>query len=166
MNKENKSDRPPQRLHRHVHVNDNDAILWRGLPDAYIFVRFHRDMRERDELRIDPDARKLKITPTTIRTNKKAFLLPCIVNDNANPSKEFLTDQDLHRHILTKSKISSQNLPRIVIFPDLKGPELKKRRRGEKPRRRKGRERRLTVKASRITMGALAAAMATDSGLG
>ncbi|RWW43094.1 hypothetical protein BHE74_00051280 [Ensete ventricosum] len=123
-------------------------------------------MRERDELRIDPDARKLKITPTTIRTNKKAFLLPCIVNDNANPSKEFLTDQDLHRHILTKSKISSQNLPRIVIFPDLKGPELKKRRRGEKPRRRKGRERRLTVKASRITMGALAAAMATDSGLG
>lgn len=64
------SDWPPQRLHGHVHIDNNHAILRRGLPDANILIRFHRNVRKRDELRIDPDARKLQITSTTVRRHK------------------------------------------------------------------------------------------------
>ena len=76
-------DRPPQRLHRHVHINDNHAILGRGLPNAYVLVRFHRDMRKRNELRIDPDARKLHITSKTIGTHKDG-IFPALSRRNVN----------------------------------------------------------------------------------
>ena len=56
------SNRPPQRLHRHVHINDNHAVLRSRFSNAYILIRLHRHVREIDELRIDADARQLQIT--------------------------------------------------------------------------------------------------------
>lgn len=62
-----RSYRPPQRLIWHVHINDNHAILWSGFSNTYILIRFHRHVRERDELRIDANARQLQ---SQVRSHK------------------------------------------------------------------------------------------------
>ena len=54
-----RSNRPPQRLIGHIHIDNDNAILRCCFPHAYILIRFHGDMRERDELWADPNARKL-----------------------------------------------------------------------------------------------------------
>jgi hypothetical protein len=44
------SNRPPQRLIWHAHINNNNTILWRCFTNTYILVRFHSHMSESDEL--------------------------------------------------------------------------------------------------------------------
>lgn len=51
---------PAEGLAGHGHVDDNDAVLRRGLPDADVPVRLHGDMGEGDELWRDPQARQLQ----------------------------------------------------------------------------------------------------------
>lgn len=52
------SDRPPQRLHRHVHIYNNHAVLRSRFSNAYILIRLHRHVRESDELWIYANARQ------------------------------------------------------------------------------------------------------------
>lgn len=49
-----------ERLHGHGHVDDDDAVLRRGLADADVLLRLHGDMGEGDELRRDAEARQLR----------------------------------------------------------------------------------------------------------
>ena len=49
---------PAEGLAGHGHVDDDDAVLRRGLPDADVPVRLHGDVGEGDELRRDPQARQ------------------------------------------------------------------------------------------------------------
>ena len=51
-------DGPAEGLHGHGQVDDDDAVLRRGLADADVLVRLHGDMGEGDELRRDPQARE------------------------------------------------------------------------------------------------------------
>jgi len=51
-------DGPAEGLAGHGHVDDDDAVLRRGLPDADVPVRLHGDVGEGDELRGDPQARQ------------------------------------------------------------------------------------------------------------
>lgn len=50
-------DRTAEGLIRHGHVDDDDAVLRRRFSDADVLVGLHRHVRERDELRVDPQAR-------------------------------------------------------------------------------------------------------------
>ena len=54
------SDWASQRLHGHAHVNDHNTVLRPGFPHANVLVRFHRHVRERHELRVDPNASQLQ----------------------------------------------------------------------------------------------------------
>lgn len=65
------SNGPSQRLHRHVHINNNHTILRRSLPNAYILIRLHRHMRKSNELRIDAHTRQLQ--QQTSHTTKLNF---------------------------------------------------------------------------------------------
>ena len=49
---------PAEGLAGHGHVDDDDAVLRRGLPDADVPVRLHGDVGEGNELRRDPQARQ------------------------------------------------------------------------------------------------------------
>jgi hypothetical protein len=49
-------DGPAEGLAGHGHVDNDDAILRGGLPDADVPLRLHGDMGEGDELRRDPQA--------------------------------------------------------------------------------------------------------------
>lgn len=62
------SDWPPQRLHRHVHVDDHHTVLRRRLSDAYVLLRLHRNMRESDELRIYAKRWQLKSNKKSNKT--------------------------------------------------------------------------------------------------
>ena len=65
------SDRASERLHWHGHVNHDDAVLRRGFPDANVLVRFHGDMRESDELRVDSDTCQLQKRRAYRRVRKR-----------------------------------------------------------------------------------------------
>ena len=54
------SNRPPQRLHRHVHIDDHHTVLRSRFPNAYVLIGLHRHVRERDELRIYANAWQLR----------------------------------------------------------------------------------------------------------
>lgn len=75
------SNRPPQRLIWHIHVNNYHAILRRCLANTYIFIRFHGNICKRDELLIDSYARQLQFHNTThkieILPNKNNRIFNC-----------------------------------------------------------------------------------------
>lgn len=54
------SDGPPQRLHRHGHVDNDDTVGGGRLAHADELLRLHCDMRERHELLVDAQVRELQ----------------------------------------------------------------------------------------------------------
>lgn len=48
-------DGPSQRLHWHIHINDNDTVLWGCFPDTYVLIGFHGNMCKCDELWTNPN---------------------------------------------------------------------------------------------------------------
>lgn len=85
------SNRPPQRLRWHAHINNHNTVLWCSLPNTYILLWFHGNIRKGNELCIDPNTRQLQhqIKQTSHNTNHKAELV--FTHNNSHQSINLAT---------------------------------------------------------------------------
>lgn len=151
-------DRPPQRLHRHAHINNHHTVLGRGLPDTDILLRFHRDMREGDELRVYADARKLKPNREESSQSKETdHDLEALREDQHDASNNSRSKQ----RRLFRNPISTSQPPIRFKNPSRRGRDRRERERERAVDSSRGAI--LTVRASLMEIGALAAAMAIAS---